>query len=110
MVASHGTDGQPGGPGAKLREAVDHYSAAIERLQNFPEAWENRAYIVMRWGSFDHAIRGFEKAVEMAPFRFQSWQLMAQAYRAKGDAERARSCAQRAAEEQARNRRMPWVR
>ena len=94
---------------AQLQAAVEHYSAAIERFGDFPEAYENRAYIVMQFGHLDHAIRGWEKAVELAPFRFQAWQNLAQAYRQKGDAARAEQCARRAAAARDRAIRMPWV-
>ncbi len=110
MVKSHGDDGKPGTAGADLKGAIECYSTAIERHADFPEAYENRAYILMQLGHLDHAFNGFEKTVELLPFRHQSWEFLAQIHRQRGQAAAAARCRQQRQVAIQRLREMPWAR
>ncbi|MCA8957999.1 MAG: hypothetical protein KDC87_18130 [Planctomycetes bacterium] len=102
LLALHGTDGRPGTAGARFRDAIEHFTAAVERLPAFPDAYHNRAIAHFQLREFRAAARDFQHTVALVPYHAAAWEYLAQSHAALGENDAARRCRARAEAERAR--------
>ena len=73
----------------EYKEAITHYTKAIELKSDFPEAYSNRGLAYNRKGDFDHAIKDYNMAIKIDPNYAGAYNNRGLAYNGKGDFDHA---------------------
>jgi len=88
----------------KLTEEYDEAHAVLTEAESlYPEFWEipfNRAAFRVRAGDYSGAMNSAERAAQLAPWKAQSWRLLAKALAGSGKVTEAERASRRAEEVQ----------
>lgn len=81
----------------KLREALDHFEAALARDPNRGTSWSRKGYVLAQLGRRDEARAALNRALELSPGDFNALEQLGELAQKEGRAEEAAAFYERAA-------------
>jgi tetratricopeptide (TPR) repeat protein len=109
VISMYGRNRRPFRPGSRPDVAIEHFTQAIQRWPEYPDALQNRGRAYFEKKEYRKAVDDYRATIKLMPYRYQAHTNLGKAYRKLGLSKQARSCERRARKlrVEARNRGNP---